>query len=131
MRNYLKVSKNRKNIHKIDYKNEYLGHFAIYPDEFSGIVERKDTFCLQFAPTIATYRKFIGLEGELELSSDIPGTKNIRLSTNGTAFDTVGVRVTHKMSEELLKRLILAHKNAENEIFLIEIRNFIDKLLEK
>lgn len=119
------MSKKRENIHKMNYVNEYLGHFAVYPDEFVGIVDRPTNFCLQFSPSIAVYRKVPGVEGELELHKDVFGTKNIRLCTNGTAFDTLAVRITRNMSEKVIKELILAHKQAKNDKFVKEMINLL------
>lgn len=101
------------NIHKQKHVNEYIGHIAAYPNEFQGVVVREDNMCLQFCPTVVTYRKHPSTEGQLELHQDVLGTKNIRLCTNGTQIQTLAVRVTYEILEQMLKEVIKGLKEKD------------------
>lgn len=87
------MGKIRKRIHKINAVNSYEAHIAAYPDSFLGVVTRDDNLCVQFKPVTIKAIKGIG-----ELHKDIGGTTNLRVATNGTDIDTLGVRLTYDIA---------------------------------
>jgi hypothetical protein len=83
--------------------------------------------CIQFCPNIITYRKNPSVEGQLELHDDILGSKNIRVCTNGTKIETLGVRVTYEILEEMLKEIFKGLKDKNKLDLIKKVINDIDK----
>jgi hypothetical protein len=121
------MSKNRKRLHKIMAHNSYEHHMAAYPDGFKGIVQRDDNICIQFYPvTIKTVKNPM-----IDTLHKDGGTLVMKVSTNGTDIETLGLRLTYPILTDMMLELISIEKLDTLKILQAEINRMISKYERK
>lgn len=117
----------RARLHKIDAHNSYEHHLAVYPDGFKGIVERDTNVCIQFYPnTIKTIKN-----PQIDTLSKENNTLMMKVSTNGTDIDSVGLRLTYPILTDMMIELIGIQKLDVLKVLQAEINRIISKLERK
>jgi len=117
------MSKNRKRLHKINVYNSYEHHMAAYPDGFKGIVQRDDNVCIQFYPVTITAVK----NPMIDTLHKETGTSVMKVSTNGTDIETLGLRLTYPILTDMMLELISIEKLDTLKVLQAEINRMITK----